>query len=110
MSSDFIIRTTDSFNKSINKLVRKYPSISTDLLQLKTQLLSNPSDGISLGKNCYKIRMSIASKKRGKAGGARVITYLKIEAKQITLLYIFDKADKASITEKKLQALIKKAE
>jgi hypothetical protein len=110
MNSDFIIGTTDSFDKSVNKLLKKYPSIPSDLRELKTQLLANPADGTSLGKSCYKVRMNIASKKKGKSGGARVITYLKIQDKQITLLDIYDKAEKDTITDKELTALLKKAD
>jgi hypothetical protein len=33
--------------------------------------------GIHLGKDCYKIRLSIASKGRGKSGGGRVILVSK---------------------------------
>ena len=64
---------------------------------------------ISLGQNCYKVRWKITSKQTGKSGGARVITYVKIENKLITLLDVYDKAEKESITEKELAALIKKA-
>jgi mRNA-degrading endonuclease RelE of RelBE toxin-antitoxin system len=110
MSSDFIIRTTEIFDKSVKKLFKKYPSLIKDLQLLKVQLLNNPTSGIPLGKGCYKIRMSIASKNKGKSSGARVITYVKIEKQLITMLDVFDKADKESITEKELEELIKKAE
>ena len=109
MNSDFVIKTTDSFDKSVKKLLKKYPSFRQDLLHLKAMLLKNPVAGISLGKDCYKIRLRIASKQSGRSGGARVITYVKIEKKNITLLDVYDKADKESISEKDLAALIKKA-
>ena len=109
MNSDFIIRTTKNFDKSVKKLFKKYPSLINDLQLLKAELLNNPTAGFPLGKDCYKIRMSIASKNKGKSGGARVITYVKVENKLITLLDVYDKADKKSISEKELAALIKKA-
>ncbi len=109
MSSDFIIRTTVFFDKSVKKLFKKFPSLIKDLHLLKIQLLKDPTAGISLGKDCYKIRMAISSKISGKSEGARVITYVKIENKLIILLDVFDKADKESISEKELSALIKKA-
>ncbi|MCY7311932.1 MAG: type II toxin-antitoxin system RelE/ParE family toxin [Chitinophagaceae bacterium] len=71
--------------------------------------MKNPVAGISLGKDCYKIRLRLSSKQTGKSGGARVITYVKIERKNITLLDVYDKSEKESITEKDLAALIKKA-
>ncbi len=110
MNSKFLITTTDSFNKSSRKLLKKYPSFTEDLRAFKQVLLVNPTSGISLGKNCYKVRIKIASKNAGKSGGARVITYVKITDERITLLDIYDKADKDSISEKELSALLKKAE
>ena len=53
--------------------------------------------------------MKITSKQQGKSGGARVITYVLIDEHKITLLDIYDKSDRNSITEKELQVLIKKA-
>lgn len=35
--------------------------------------------GTPLKNNCYKIRLAIASKHKGKSGGARVITYLHVQ-------------------------------
>lgn len=109
-NSNFLIVTTLTFDKSSRKLSNKYPSFSNDLKALKHILINDPHAGISLGKNCFKVRLKIASKNQGKSGGARVITYVKVENKRITLLDIYDKADKESITEKELSALIKNAE
>jgi hypothetical protein len=36
----------------------------------------NPTLGTPIGNNCYKIRLAIASKGKGKSGGARIITYV----------------------------------
>ncbi len=110
MNSSFIIVTTSIFEKSVKKLFKKYPSLIKELQLLKVQLLENPTGGIPIGKDCYKIRMSIASKNKGKSDGARVITYVKIEKRRITLLDVYDKAEKESISEKELAALIEKAE
>lgn len=109
MNSDFIILTSISFNKSVGRLARKYPSLIKDLLHFKEELLANPTNGIALGKDCYKIRMKISSKGQGKSGGARVITYVKINNKTITLLEIFDKSEIENITDKELSDLLKKA-
>ena len=103
------ISRTDEFTKHLKQLSKKYPSIKKDYEQLLVSLSKNPLQGISLGQNCYKVRWKISSKPTGKSGGARVITYVKIENKSITLLDVYDKADKESITEKELAALVKKA-
>jgi hypothetical protein len=54
--------------------------------------------------------MKITSKRTGKSGGARVITYVRIQLNKITLLDICDKSEKDNITDKELIALLKKAE
>ncbi len=104
------ISRTEEFARHLKKLAKKYPSIKKDYELLLDSLAENPLQGTSLGKNCYKIRWKISSKQSGKSGGARVITYVKIEDEHITLLDVYDKADKESITEKELEKLIKKAE
>ncbi len=53
---------------------KKYPSLKSDLFKLIKQLEANPLIGTLLGKDFYKIRLSISSKGKGKSGGARVIT------------------------------------
>ena len=110
MSSDLIIVTAQSFIRSVNRLSKKYPSLPSDLASLRETLNANPHSGDSLGKNCYKVRMKITSKATGKTGGARVITLVKIELNRITLLDIYDKSEKETVTDKELAELIKKAE
>lgn len=105
----YSISRTPEFSKHLKQIAKKYPSVSKDYLLLLDSLSANPTQGESLGKNCYKVRWKITSKRTGKSGGARVITYVKIENKHITLLDVYDKADKESISEKELAALIKKA-
>jgi len=109
MSSKIRILTTKSFDKTIKKLFKKYSSLIEDLSVLKQAIIENPTLGSSLGNNCYKIRMKISSKKQGKSVGAKVITYVLIDEHKITLLDIYDKSDRDSITDKELQVLIKKA-
>ncbi len=104
----YSISRTDEFTRHLKQLAKRYPSIKKDYEVLLISLAGNPLQGASLGKNCYKIRWKITSKKTGKSGGARVITYVKIEKKHITLLDVYDKADKESISEKELEKLIKK--
>lgn len=81
-----------------------------DYLRLINNLLDNPQQGESLGKNCYKVRFPIASKKTGKRDSSRVITCIKIEGDTIHLLDIYDKADKSTISDKELSYLINQIE
>lgn len=66
----------------------------------------NPTQGTSLGRNCYKIRLSIASKGKGKSGGARIITNIVIANETVYLLSIYDKSDKENLTDKELIELL----
>jgi hypothetical protein len=54
--------------------------------------------------------MKITSKNSGKSAGARVITYVKIDYKKITLLDVYDKEERYSLSDKELSALLKKVD
>jgi hypothetical protein len=71
-----------------------------------SSLEENPEQGTSLGGNCYKIRIAIASKGKGKSGGARVITNVFITEETVFLLSIFDKSEKDNLTDKELKELL----
>lgn len=103
----FSIIPTPPFEKELKQLVKKYPSLRKDIATLADKLLEEPKMGTSLGNDCYKIRIAISSKGRGKSGGARVITYVKIVATTIFLLSIYDKADAATISDKLLKERLK---
>ena len=68
-------------------------------------LENNPEQGTSIGKNCYKIRLAIASKGKGKSGEARLITNFVIANETVYLLSIYDKSEKESLTDKELNEL-----
>ena len=46
----------------------------------------------AIGKNVYKIRIAITGTSKGKSGGARVITYVKIIAHTVILTEIYLKS------------------
>jgi hypothetical protein len=53
--------------------------------------------------------MAITSKGKGKSGGARVISFLVTEDKEIYLTYIYDKSQLENITKEQINELLKKA-
>ena len=59
------------------------------------------------GNHCYKIRLAITSKGKGKSGGARVITYVQVVHHSVYLLAIYDKAEQADIEDNDLKNLLK---
>lgn len=70
-------------------------------------LEQEPEQGTNLGNNCYKIRIAIASKGKGKSGGARVITNFVIDEATVYLISIYDKSEKENLTDKELDELLK---
>ena len=102
----FNIIATEPFARKLKKLAKKYRSLKEDLLPLLNELETNPTLGIPLGKDCYKIRLSISSKGKGKSGGARIMTYVRVINKSVFLIDIFDKSEQSNITEKELIMLI----
>ncbi len=98
----FEVVTIPPFDKQLRRLIRKYPSLKNEIEELGEQLIQNPKMGDALGRECYKIRLAIESKGKGKAGGARVITHIHIAGELIYLLSIFDKSEAESISEKEL--------
>jgi mRNA-degrading endonuclease RelE of RelBE toxin-antitoxin system len=102
----FKIIATPIFEKELKKISAKYPSFKSDYRHFLDSLANNPAQGISLGNNCYKIRLAIASKGRGKSGGARLITYLKIINQEIFLISVYDKSSRENISKAEINARI----
>jgi mRNA-degrading endonuclease RelE of RelBE toxin-antitoxin system len=96
---------TVDFNKAAKRLSKKYPTIFNDLDKLFEDLTKNPFQGDPLGDNSYKVRMAITSKGKGKSGGARVITCVKIINDTIHLLTMYDKSEIENISDEYLNEL-----
>ncbi len=101
------VDTTDNFKKEAKALAKKYRSLKNDLEELGAMLAQDPRTGTSLGNDIYKIRLQIKSKNKGKSGGARVLTQVKIIKETVYLFSIYDKSDKDDIPDKIIQQLIK---
>ena len=78
--------------------------------ELISDIIKNPESGTFIGNNCYKIRIAIESKGKGKSGGARVITYLYIETEIVYLLTIYDKKEKENLKPNELKMMIESLE
>ena len=105
---NYLIATTDDFERNFKRLLKKYHSLYDDLKNFKEQLLKNPTMGDDLGNNTRKVRMAIASKNKGKRGGARVITcnvLIDVVNTDIYLLAIYDKGEQESMSKKEIKKL-----
>jgi hypothetical protein len=107
----------DNFRREAKWLVKKFPSLKSELETLYNNLLENPRLGTLIHENIYKIRLAVKSKGKGKSGGLRVITYtievnLSIEENEseseitVFLVSIYDKSDQANISDKELKDFI----
>jgi mRNA-degrading endonuclease RelE of RelBE toxin-antitoxin system len=102
----FSVIATEPFERKLKRLTKKYRSLKIDLLKLIEQLEENPNQGTPIGKECYKIRLAISDKSKGKSAGARVITYVRIVSETVFLMDIYDKSEQANITSNELEILI----
>jgi hypothetical protein len=95
------------FQRQAKRLSKKFPSLKNELLALIESLKKKPQQGTPLGDDCFKIRLSISSKNKGKSGGARVITCVYVADSELYLLSIYDKSEQDSLNDKELKELIK---
>ncbi len=102
----YSIISTPIFEKELKLLAKRHRSIKSDLINLSNILLKNPIQGVEIFKNCYKIRFVIKSKGKGKSGGGRLITFVKVQKERIYLLSIYDKSDRETISDQYLKYLL----
>ena len=91
---NYKIESIPSFKTELKKLSKKYRNLKNDYKFLLETLSTsnNPKEiGISLGKNCYKIRLKNSDNSKGKSAGYRVIYFVIENDELITLLSIYSK-------------------
>jgi mRNA-degrading endonuclease RelE of RelBE toxin-antitoxin system len=113
------VQVAENFKKEAKPLLKKYPSLRSELASLEIDLCNNPALGTPLGGNVYKIRLAVKSKGRGKSGGARVITYVEIgvlaenstsEGTVVNLISIYDKSELSTLSDIEIQRIIRSLE
>lgn len=98
---------TPQFKSQAKRLIKKFPSLKQELLDLALVLSKTPETGTLLGSDTYKIRLAVKSKGKGKSGGMRIITY-KVDAnKEIYLLSIYDKSEIDAVDDKAIAFIIR---
>ncbi len=105
------IHSIPYFDKAAKRLGKKYRSLAGELKLLQEELRENPYLGTDLGDNVRKIRLGIASKGKGKRGGARVLTdteaVVSIDEGRITLLAIYDKSERENLSDQEIRELVR---
>ncbi|MBK7233349.1 MAG: type II toxin-antitoxin system RelE/ParE family toxin [Saprospiraceae bacterium] len=102
----YSIIPTTRFEIELKRLAKKFPSLKNEFAGLIEDISANPKIGTLIGNSCYKIRLAIESKGKGKSGGARVITYFYIEMETVYLLTIYDKGEKDDLKPNELKEMI----
>jgi len=110
------INVTETFKRLAKPLLKKYPSLKSELSELENELLNSPRLGEQLGNDAYKIRVAVQSKGKGKSGGMRVISYVetvifisnnqKSEQIEVNLISIYDKGKTATLSNQEIKNLI----
>jgi mRNA-degrading endonuclease RelE of RelBE toxin-antitoxin system len=107
------ITATTAFERQLKRLCKKYPSLKQEMEALNRQLLDNPLLGTDIGSNLRKIRFAIASKGKGKSGGARVITHVDIivqgDIYNLCSVIIYDKGEIESLSKSEILQILKQA-
>ena len=107
---NYSIIVTRRFEKELKRLSKKFPSLKNEFTQLIADITENPITGTFIGNNCYKIRLAVGSKGKGKSGGTRIITYLYIETETVYLLTIYDKNEKSDLKPNELKEMVNRLE
>jgi mRNA-degrading endonuclease RelE of RelBE toxin-antitoxin system len=104
---NYEITATADFERNLKRLSKKYFSLSDDYGNFLKELLENPKSGDDLGGNIRKVRMAIASKNRGKSGGARITCNFWVDEvnAKIYLLTVYDRGEQAAFPGKKSASL-----
>lgn len=101
------VNSTSLFEREAKFLIKKYASLITELGNLIDSLAEQPVQGTPLANNCYKIRLAIKSKGKGKSGGARVITCVIAVKQTVLLISIYDKSEQQSISNEEIEKRLK---
>ena len=56
----FNVIVTTGFKKHAKSITKKHRSLKTDIEELISSLEQNPTQGEPLGRDCYKVRMTIS--------------------------------------------------
>jgi len=103
----YSIKTISVFERQAKRLIKKFPSLKQEIRKLVDELKNEPTKGKALGNDCYKIRLAISSKGKGKSGGARLITHILFKNKTVFLLSIYDKSEIENLSDNEIKELIK---
>jgi len=95
-----------SFKKDLKQLNKRFRNVKNDITKLMNILKDNPTSGIFIKHDIYKIRLQNSDTKSGKSGGYRVLYYYLNSKNEIIFFTIFSKTDTENISSEDLDNLI----
>lgn len=105
MSYNIVV--SEEATKEIKRLGKKCRLFKTDFADWLTTLEDTPNQGEPLGKDCYKVRLAIRDKNKGKSGGARAITCIKVVDERVITMAVYDKSELGALQDKELGERLK---
>jgi mRNA-degrading endonuclease RelE of RelBE toxin-antitoxin system len=103
---NYKIELSENFKKEAKKLSEKYPSLRTDHTSLFKELEKIQLQELHLVLYLQN-PFGYSFQNKGKSGGVRVMSFIKITDTTVLFFYIHNKGDKDSISDKKIEELIK---
>lgn len=103
---NYNVVTIPPFDRQLKRLVKKYQSLKAEYANLIESLEYEPIQGTAMANSCYKIRIAIKSKGKGKSGGARIITHVQVVENNVFLLAIYDKSEQKDISDNEIGYLL----
>jgi mRNA-degrading endonuclease RelE of RelBE toxin-antitoxin system len=105
------IYLTQSFQRCIKHLKKKFPRIKDDFSTLFQSLQEDPQIGDPIpgwNRKVWKIRISSRDLKRGKSGAFRLIYAWTSGERILYPLFVYFKGEKEDITKAEIEALLKR--
>jgi len=102
---------TETFQKSIKILKKKYRRVKDDLTGTIQALEEDPTIGDPIpgwNKEIWKVRTASSDVKKGKRGGFRSIYLWKSAEMTVYLLAVYFKGDKPDVSKKEIEKILKK--
>ena len=100
---------TETFQKSVKLLKRKYPRVKSDLLECIGALEKDPSIGDAIPgwkSEIWKVRVASSDMKKGKRGGYRLVYFWKTDATEVYCLTVYFKGEKSESAKKEIETLL----
>ena len=76
---NYNVIASEHFKKEFKILLKKHPSLKNDLILFEANIENELLLAVDLGGGFKKMRINVASKRKGRRGGARLITHETIK-------------------------------